>query len=194
MSNSLVLEGQFVRLRRLQPTDAKTTFDWRSAQRAKYLNQGSSTVEDQIAWIASRPASEINFIIELSNKKAIGMLSLVGIDKINRHAESGRFLIGEEEVAKGIPAAVEAMKLLYEFAFEELKLERIFGTVAQSNHLMIKWQKYLGMKQEGQLRRHYFIDGEWQDAICLGLLADEYRTQSLPRMNALIAAAHLNRT
>jgi RimJ/RimL family protein N-acetyltransferase len=117
------------------------------------------------------------------------MLSLIDIDLVHRHAETARFLIGDEQAARGLPAAVEAMKLLYQLAFDDLELVRIYGTVAESNARMIKWQRYLGMVEEGRLRQHLYIDGAWQDAVCLGLLADEYRTVTLPRMNALIAAA-----
>jgi hypothetical protein len=43
------------------------------------------------------------------------------------------------------------------------------------------------MKEEGRLREHYFINSHFQDAICVGLLEDEYRSLTLPRMQALIA-------
>ena len=181
-----VLQGDYVTLRRMRVDDAAITFGWRQAERARMLNAGAANVEQQANWIAGRPASEYNYIIELNNGTPIGMLSLVGVDKTNRHAETGRFLIGEEEAAKGVPAAVEAMKLLYELAFDELKLVRVHGTVASENKLMLKWQKYLGMKEEGRLRQHYFIDGSWQDAVCLGLLEEEYRSVSLPRMAVLM--------
>ncbi len=189
MSHFVKIEGEVVNLRPLAASDAALTYQWRHAARARLLNMGASSVEQQENWIKSRPSSEYNFLIELKDGRAIGMLSLVGIDARNRHAETGRFLIGDEEAAKGVPAAVEAMKLLYQLAFDQLELVRIYGTVADNNRLMVKWQKYLGMKEEGRLRSHYFIDDKWQDAICLGLLADEYRSASLPRMNALIAAA-----
>jgi len=185
-SNVKERRGVHVTLRPMQASDAAITFGWRQAERARLLNAGAATVEQQAAWIAGRPGSEYNYIIELKNGTPIGMLSLVGVDKTNRHAETGRFLIGEEEAAKGVPAAVEAMKLLYELAFDELKLVRVHGTVASGNKLMLKWQKYLGMQEEGCLRQHYFIDGVWQDAICLGLLEHEYRTISLPRMAVLM--------
>lgn len=189
----MVIEGKFVNLRSLLIQDAALTLAWRKADRARHLNSVNSSLIEQEEWIRNRPASELNFIIELKDGRAIGMLSLVGINKINRHAETGRFLIGDEEAAKGVPAAVEAMKLLYEFAFEKLDLIRLHGTVASGNPLMVKWQKYLGMKEEGRMRSHYFIDGKWQDAVVLGLLADEARTHSFPRMNALIAAARRTR-
>jgi diamine N-acetyltransferase len=116
------------------------------------------------------------------------MLSLIGVDTQNSHAESARFLIGDEDAVRGVPAAVEAMKLLYELAFDQLGLERVWGTIAADNRRMIKWQRYLGMREEGRLRNHYRIAGRFQDAVCLGILAEEYRGQARPRMEALIAA------
>ncbi len=189
MSDARVMHGEFVNLRPLQVSDAEMTFKWRRAQRARFLNAGAASVEQQAAWIASRPASEYNFIIELKNGHPLGMLSLIGIDRANRHGEPGRFLIGDEEAAKGVPAAVEAMALLYQLAFDEIGLVRVCGIVAANNTLMVKWQKFMGMKEEGRLRNHLCQDGVFQDAVFLGLLVDEYRKIALPKMKLLIAAA-----
>ena len=182
------VEGIYVNLRPIKASDSEVTFKWRSASRAKLLNSGAPSEEEQKRWILSRPTSEFNYIIELKSGDPIGMLSLIDIDSKNLHAETARFLIGEEGLVKGIPAAVEAMKLLYQIAFDGLKLKRLYGTVASNNKLMIKWQKYLGMKEEGVLRQHYLINNEWQDAIALGLLDSEYFEDALPKMNRLINA------
>lgn len=184
-----VLRGEFVTLRPLQVTDAELTFRWRTAQRARLLNAGARTVEEQAGWIAGRPDAEHNFVIQLDDGRPVGMLSLTGIDPINRHGEPGRFLIGDEAAVQGIPAAVEAMKLLYELAFDRIGLVRVCGIVAAENTLMIKWQKFMGMREEGRLRNHLFLDGRFQDAVLFGLLVGEYRTTTMPRMDALIAAA-----
>lgn len=188
MSSEAHLPGEFINLRPLIPADAELTLRWRLSDRAINLNKGAETVEAQRQWIASRPSSEFNFIIELRDGRAVGMLSLVGVDPINRHAEPARFLIGEEAAARGIPVAAEAMKLLYEFAFDTLKLVRLHGLITSDNTAMYKWQTYLGMKEEGRLRNHYFINNHFQDAICMGLLEDEYRRVALPRMRTLIAS------
>jgi RimJ/RimL family protein N-acetyltransferase len=188
---NLTLKGEFVDLRPLTADDAALTLRWRQGQRAANLNRGAQTVEDQAAWLASRPNSEYNFGIVLKNGATVGMVSISGIDTVHRHAEPGRFLIGEEDAVQGIPAAVEAMKLVYELIFDELGLLRVYGTIASDNVLMIKWQKFLGMREEGRLRRHYFINGHFQDAVMFGMLVDEYRSTALPRMNALIAAGRL---
>lgn len=185
------LEGRYVNLRPLQVEDAELTFGWRQGVRAILLNQGSQTVEQQARWIAGRPASEYNFIIETKSHRPIGMLSLSGIDSVNRVGEPGRFLIGDEEGAQGLPAAAEAMKLLYELAFDRLGLRRVWGIVASDNRRMIKWQTYLGMTREGCLRQHLFINGHVQDAIVFGLLTKDYRATTLHRLESLIAAAQL---
>lgn len=186
MTDNPILHGEHVDLRPLTPDDAAVTLGWRKSARARLLNAGAQTVEEQAAWIASRPPSEYNYLIALKDGRPVGMLSLIGVHGANRHAETARFLIGEEEAVKGVPVAVEAMKLLYALAFDTLDLHRIFGTVTQDNALMVKWQKYLGMKEEGRMRDHYFLNGRFQDAIVLGLLADEYRAHALPRINAMI--------
>jgi diamine N-acetyltransferase len=180
------LVGKFVNLRALMVDDAKITHAWRNAQRAQYLNRGVSTVEDQARWIAHRPKEDYDFIIELKDSTPVGMLSLTNIDLINKNAEPGRFLIGNENACKGIPAAAEAMKLLYQLAFENLGLVRVCGIVAANNSLMIKWQKYMGMKEEGRLRNHLYQDGKFFDAVYLALLVEEYRSVSLPKLNAFI--------
>jgi RimJ/RimL family protein N-acetyltransferase len=184
-----VLRGEFVHLRPLQVADAELTFRWRSAARARFLNDGARTVEEQAAWISGRPASEHNYVIQLVGGRPVGMLSLTGIDPVHRRGEPGRFLIGDEAAVQGVPAAVEATKLLYQLAFDELGLVRLCGIVAAENTLVTKWQKFLGMRDEGRLRDHLFLDGRFQDGLFLGLLVEDYRTTTLPRMNALIAAA-----
>ena len=190
MTKAAFLEGDFVNLRELRVTDAELTFRWRQTQRAKFLNSGAVTLEQQAAWIAGRPVSEYNFIIELKSGHSVGMLSLIGIDKGNRRGEPARFLIGDESAAKGVPVAVEAMKLLYRLAFDQLGLVRVWGIVAANNHLMFKWHLFMGMKEEGRLRSHLCLAGQFQDAIIIGLLVDEYRKITLPRMEVLICAAN----
>ena len=183
------LTGTFVDLLPLQAQHAELSFTWRQSPRAALLNRGAATVAQQAVWIANRPDSEHNFVIALKSGQPVGMLALVDIDRQHLHAQSGRFLIGDEAAVRGVPAAAEAMLLLYQLAFEQLGLQRVYGHVAAGNAPMIKWQRYMGMQEEGRWRRHWCIDGQWHDAVLLGLLADEYRTVAMPRLRAMVNAA-----
>lgn len=187
------LTGTHVDLRPITVADAAKTLEWRLSSRASLLNKGAVTIRQQADWIASRPADEFNFIIQLKSGVSIGMISLGFIDQLNSRAEPGRFLIGEEDAARGLPAAAEAMMHIYTLAFDHLKLHRVHGMVAADNHRMIKWQKYVGMQEEGILRDHYFVNGRFQDAVCFGLLKPEYRAVACPRLKSLIAMARATR-
>jgi len=186
-SQMQTLVGRYIDMRPLSLDDAEMTFLWRRSDRAKYLNAGAASVEQQAKWISTRPANECNWIIQLKDGTPVGMLSLVDIDQGNSRAETGRFLIGEEEKAKGIPVAVEAMSLVYDFAFQTLNLSRLHGMISADNTLMVKWQKYLGMIEEGRLREHYKTEAGAQDAVVLGILREEYHSVFIPRARALMA-------
>jgi diamine N-acetyltransferase len=181
--------GKFTQLRPLQADDAAITLRWRLGRAATLLNRGAQSLEEQETWIRARPASELNFIIETSANAPVGMLSLIDIDHVHRRGEAARFLLGEETAVRGLPIAVEAMKLLYFLAFDQLGLRRVYGTVAEDNHRMLKWQRYLGMQVEGRLRKHVLLNGHFQDLIAVGILEPEFREIALPRMNGLIALA-----
>lgn len=188
----LSLHGEFVRLVPLQPAHAAVTLRWRQSARAANLNRRAATVEQQAEWIAQRPDDEYNFLIVLKNDVPVGTVSVINIDTEQRQAEPGRFLIGEEDAVRGVPAAVEAMKLVYALVFDHLGLVRVHGHIASDNVAMMKWQRYLGMKEEGRLLRHYEINGHWQDAVLFALHEDDYRRVTMPRMKALMAAARLS--
>lgn len=190
---AVTIEGEFVTLRPLTTDDAAITLRWRQNGRAVHLNGGATNLEDQARWVSSRPASEYNFVITLKEGRPVGMVSLTGIDTVHQHAEPGRFLIGDETAVRGLPVAVEAMTLVYDLAFESLGLNRVFGTIASDNALMIKWQKFMGMTEEGRLRNHLFINGKFQDAVLFGMLAEEYHTIARPKLDFFINAARKQR-
>lgn len=197
-----ILHGEFIDLVPLAAEHAAATLAWRTSERAVFLNRGANTLDEQGAWIAARPHDEYNYVISIKGREIaeqtptqetkqcpVGMIALTGIDLEQRSGEPGRFLIGEPEAVRGVPAAAEAMKLIYHLAFEQLGLLRLHGIVAADNGGMIKWQKFLGMKDEGRLSRHLFVNGKFQDAVQLAIVERDYRTVALPRINALIAGA-----
>ncbi len=173
-----ILYGKFATLRELTESDAEITFRWRMSERARFLSGSPGTIENQRAWISSRPLNEFNFaILENVSQQPVGMLSLINIDKNNQNAESSRFLIGEEERCKGLPIAAESMLLLYAFAFEVLNLQRVYGYISAENIQMIKWQRYMGMKHEGIWRGHINAgNGSFVDAHLFGINKVEFES------------------
>ena len=174
-------------LRSLTQHDAEITMKWRKSERASKLGGAPSNISAQAAWINSRPNTEHNFIIELHSGLSVGMISLIDVDLKNGTAQTARFLIGEEDACKGIPIAVESMLLIYEYAFNQLNLHRIYGFISSANTQMIKWQVYLGMKHEGTWRSHLKLeDGSYMNAELYGLLEIEYREETRKKLSSLM--------
>ena len=84
--------------------------------------------------------------------------------------------------------AAEATKLLYAYAFDSLELHRIYGVLSADNERMLRWNLYVGMKEEGRQKDHYWLNGHWQDGVIVGLTEDDYRTVTIPRLQSLIGA------
>lgn len=191
----VTLTGRNVRLRPLTVGDAEATNRWRNSPRAFLLNRGARTVEEQRAWIASRPEGEANFIQELTTGEAVGMISLLDIHPVHLHAEVGHFLIGEPELVKPYGPgriAAETLSLMYRFIFGTLRLRSHWGPVAADNVQMVLFNKAIGSREIGRLTDHYFLDGHWQDAVIMQMTRTDYRTVTFGKLQGLMGFKEAN--
>ena len=68
----------------------------------------------------------------------------------------------------------EAVKMLVKFAFEQMNINRIAGTVTVGNEPSIKVLKKCGFQQEGIFRERTFMKGELVDDVILAILRKDY--------------------
>jgi RimJ/RimL family protein N-acetyltransferase len=187
----VILQGTLATLRPLGIDDAEATFAWRSSPRARLLQRGATTLEEQRAWIASRlKTGELNFIIEYQGK-SVGMIALLDINHLHKSVQMGRLLIGEEELVGKAPVAFEADLMLCDHAFDVLKMHKIYGDIMEDNVGMLKTRMYLGYRKDGVLRDHYCYDGEFKSTVAVSLLEEEYRKVCRPRLLSLIKMCSL---
>ena len=102
----------------------------------------------------------------------VGTVTLAGIDHRHRRAEVGfavtRRLQGRRIASRALPALID-------FAFGSMDLHRLEADVDPENAPSLKILERLGFRREGHLRERYHQDGEWRDAVLLGLLRREWR-------------------
>lgn len=113
------------------------------------------------------------FAIRISDSgKLIGTCQLHGINPTHRHAELQIRLgdIGQ----RGRGYGSEAVRLLLEFAFRDLNLERVFLHVFIDNVAAIRVYEKNGFCHEGVLRRAAYIDGKYKDVLVMGILRNEF--------------------
>lgn len=166
------LVGKFVTLKPLTTEHAEFIVQLRGSGHAKFVNRGAANVEQQIAWTKSRPANEYNYVIYFQDKP-IGQMSLYSVSDQHKTAEAGRLILSQD-IPKGYPITFECILLIHSFGFYDLKLNKIYGTVASMNTGAMKLNDFVKMKREGVLRQQYIFDGVVQDAVTFGLLKDEF--------------------
>jgi diamine N-acetyltransferase len=117
----------------------------------------------------------------------VGMVALQQIDSINRSAVMGRLLIGEPELVGTAPVFFESEILLCDFAFDRLEMHKIHGEIMEDNIGMIRTRLYLGYRQDGLLRDHYFARGAFRNAVAVSLLETEYRRVARPKLVQMVS-------
>ncbi|NLA82110.1 MAG: GNAT family N-acetyltransferase [Clostridiaceae bacterium] len=120
------------------------------------------------------------FSCRLQNK-TIGLLTLSALDPISGNAELGIMIAQEEARGKGY--AAEALGLIMDYAFGELRLHRLYVRVAPDNLPSLKLFQGLGFVQEGRIRETVRRGHGYMDLLLFGLLEDEFR-----RMRAKLAS------
>jgi ribosomal-protein-alanine N-acetyltransferase len=143
-----------------------------------YMESGifPSTTEDLEKFFRDVTGSRNQVILAVVDKKThqhIGNVKLGPIDWVHRRAHFG-ILIGEKKFwGKGVGA--EATRLIVEYAFGRLNLNRVGLGVYAEHQAAVRCYEGVGFKIEGRLRQDLFHHGEYKDRLWMGLLRSEYK-------------------
>lgn len=109
-------------------------------------------------------------IIERSSGMLTGCIGMSNV-KIHKHGEMG-YWMGRAYWGKGY--TTEAVSLMVKFAFEDLKLNKVFAHFMPKNPASGKVLEKNGMVKEGVLRKHIIKNGEFTDMVFMSILKEEY--------------------
>ena len=99
-------------------------------------------------------------ITELASREKIGNIGLKIVDHQNKVAEVG-FMIKQSAQGKGY--ATEALSLIKDYAFAELKLTQLVATCAVNNHASAKLLEKSQFQRQLLLPRNTLINQQWID-------------------------------
>ena len=178
----LKIEGKQINLRKLKKFDAPSIYKHaKDFDIAKYttlphpykLKNAEDFVKITHQKIRKKKAFELG--IELKEtKEIIGMVSLMNIDYDNKNAEVGYWL-GKKYWGKKLMK--EAVKLILNFGFKELKLVRIYARVMHPNIASAKLLEKLGFQYEGRMRKTTLRKGKWMDHLRYSILSNEFESK-----------------
>lgn len=103
--------------------------------------------------------------------QALGKCVLLHHSPANRRAEIG-YVLNRRYWGQGL--MTEAMQALIRHAFDALDLHRLEADTDPANAASLRLLEKLGFRQEGLFRERWFVYGEWQDSVMLGLLRSDW--------------------
>lgn len=140
-----------------------------------YWCHADISLQEAKDWIEFRPQTwkdDMGYhfaIIDSSNGSFLGNCGLDHIDLQNEMAELG-YWVRTSRTNQGI--ATSATKLVFEFVFDVLKLNRIEIVIAVENLKSQRVAEKLGAQKEGLLRRRLNVRGIIHDAYLFSVIRD----------------------
>lgn len=173
------LIGNRIVLREYRREDLSALRAWvNDSEITKYLAgayRRPQTWEQTEEWLSRRlngdAGGEGYVIADKETGKYLGQIDLMMIDPIARKAEMAIVLMKN---AQGKGYANESIRLLLNYAFNTMNLNRVWLKCAEENVSAVKCYEKSGFKTEGILRNDLFIGGKYQNAIIMGILREEF--------------------
>ncbi|MBS4015256.1 MAG: GNAT family N-acetyltransferase [Candidatus Latescibacteria bacterium] len=169
-----------IRLRKLQLSDAKSIYQnvkdkaivrytlqiphpYYLSDARKFINYSIKAYREKTAYI---------FGIEHIDKKTIiGIVSVAKVDRKNKNCELGYWL-GKKYWHQGI--ASNAVGMILDFAFNKLKMHRVYASAFASNTGSVRVLEKNGFLLEGVLFENYWRNRKWHNLFLYGILKDNY--------------------
>ena len=120
----------------------------------------------------SKDPSQKHWIVEV-NGNNVGLIRLYAIDLTNKHAYCG-YYIGEPS-AWGRNIGKAMMFNILRYAFDKIKLHKVYYEVLSLNERGLSLPKKFGVKIEGILKDHIYKEGKFYDIITMGILNSDWQ-------------------
>ena len=172
------ISGKKVLLRAIEEEDLTTLQKWANEPEICYM-LGSwhfpTSMQDQREWLSKLSVNSLNqrFAINAPDLRLIGTANLVDINWKDRNAFHG-MLLGDKDI-RGKGYGIDTIMAIMRYAFEELGLQRLDGSMIDYNKPSIGvYTKKCGWKEEGKQRNWYFRKNRYWDKILVGITRQDY--------------------
>jgi RimJ/RimL family protein N-acetyltransferase len=171
-----ILEGQRVRLRPVQPGDLPKFVEWLAdpdVRRWLAALPEAPTLQDEVEWYEDSRANPDNVLwaIETVGGQLIGTVELRIAQHANR-AELGIAIQDRSQWNKGY--GTDTVRQVLDYGFGELGLNRIELTVDEENGRGRRCYEKCGFREEGLLRQHRIVDGEYGNTVMMAILREQW--------------------
>jgi RimJ/RimL family protein N-acetyltransferase len=175
-----MITGKRMRLRAISKNDLPAFVDWLNDPEvnrhiAIYYPLSLDREQSWYTDIMTHPVEEQPLAIEIRDGdswKTVGDISFLNFLQHERSAEIGIFIGEQSAWSKGY--GTEAMRLMVNYGFDSLNLNRIYLRVFETNPRAIHCYEKAGFQHEGRQRQAHFLDGKYIDVLMMSILKNEW--------------------
>ena len=172
MISESILTAASVRLRPVEESDLTHFQRWLADDELRRwlgsVDEQPSVAEEYDWYVSKRQDPDtVLWSIEDASGTLLGNVEL-RLSPLNRRAEVGIGIFDREQWGKGY--GTEAMRLVLDYAFGELKLNRVELTADVENVRAIRSYEKCGFVREGLLREHRLIGGKPSDCVAMAVI------------------------
>lgn len=169
-----------VYFRAFEEEDAEFIYKWTNDDDLKQLSIGLNKRicrDEALEWVKNRmrhnPYNAWWAICAKDTDKIIGYCYLTDIHYINSSANFGGIMIGDKDYQDGF-AWIESYLFVYEYVFERLGLNRLYGSAITEHTTSQTIRKLMFNQIEGVQRQAVYKNGRFYDVFFSSILKDEY--------------------
>ncbi|KKN12679.1 hypothetical protein LCGC14_1014060 [marine sediment metagenome] len=171
------IEGKTIILRAIEEDDLEILHRWANDPKTQDMIGNlhfPSSMDFHKMWFQNLKSDQLNqrFAIEAPDVGIIGISSIIQIDWRNNHAWHG-IMLGDANI-RGKGYGIDSVMATMRYAFDELHLERLDGSIIEYNTISFSFYSKLGWKEEGRRRNYYFRRGRYWDQIVVGITKQDY--------------------
>lgn len=167
--------------REFEERDVDAIYKWKNDEKLSQMIVGQFqpiTYEDAQKWVKGCMGHHDNFIFWAictndDEKRIVGWAALAKIDKVNQSAETHSIVIADPDYNDGF-AWLETEILMFNYAFEVLKLNRLYGVSLVGHKISNQVGELMFMKTEGILRQAIYKNDRFYDLQYDAILKEEY--------------------
>jgi RimJ/RimL family protein N-acetyltransferase len=170
--------GKKVNLRAIEEKDLELLHKWANDPDIWYMLGGwhfPSSMDYMKKWFENLKNDQLNqrFAIDVPDSGLIGTANILDIDWKNNHAFHG-MMLGDKDI-RGKGYGFDTIMAIMRYAFEELHLERLDGSMIEYNEISLNiYCMKCGWKEEGRQRNWYFRKNRYWDKIIVGITRNDY--------------------
>ena len=174
----MISSDKRVNLAPVEVDDLETIRSWRNNPNIqKYLREYRLFSKTQkVEWynsIVTNNKFEMFLIRDNQTCEAVGVSGLTYIDWVNRHADL-HIYTGKQELWIDDLYCPNAMKLMLNYAFKSLNLNKVWAEIYEIDSKKIDFFKRNNFKVDATLREHYYYNGKYYNSHILSLLKHNY--------------------